>query len=1199
MAIKPHPRPEVYDDPAVIEFLANVTALGLPFVAASEWQKSGSWQMAVPGGWKHLQERLGDAEFCREHNAEVLATKPLLLGALTGPLTVVDVDRHDSVPGVEAELEARCIPVLARVDGTQGAHLYVPGHPDVRPGTKMVCVDPMWRDADVRGTGGLIWLPPSGRVKHGITDRAAYTVVRDDLLDLIDNPDDYFAERDAVLAVWQEVWKTEGKGGHIAVDLAKLAEAAKVALANLDPVPANAEVGSHRSWPTVAGFITEDLTALSAAPSGGFNDALNRTAFGLGHWVVGGVITAEWATSALTKITKARPGHTATSDLPTIISGLSAGQAPDKDGNSRARTLDDVKAKREVGTTFFEDDTIVDAEVIEDDGITVDPATGEVIEDAAAQDADLVDDFPAEAVTGDVAVEKVPVEAVVTKPPTALEKARTEAAELLAVLADGRRVGHEVEIPGTGVAGFHHAPGLPDHGTYLVRWVEDRKATTAATKLAKAAVTAAERGFEAAKKPKARAKALAALTEATTASMAVEPVYTPVRTKLGDFVLYSPRSTVEVKGGKVERTYDLVLIDRFGRRFEVDGATPSDLVSTPKLRELFAAGAAAFPTGTIDRTVLAELVMTTGALARPERVVTRHLGWSTTETAFGKTTIFRTPMGAVGPDGLLPDEACELPDGEDPTSGTGARAASIGFDRIAALDECGQVVTRFFKIFERQPVVGWALMAQMLAGLLGMDERPVIGIAAKTGSGKSHTASLIRCFWDASPRSANGWLVSCISTSPAAARAWLVWHLYLILIHDDHKTDGIRSENDNSTEVSTQGIHAGFSGAIPGRATQSGGVRAVGTIRTPVIITGERLPGSTGKMNRTLQVMLEPGGIELEDVVRKDGQVCQNRTDRWTELHHDTGDDRAFLAAVIRFLAQQIRDRDEWCPGTGDPVRSLSAEGTRRALVHHHRLGGKSRSSRLVGGLLVGWELLVAVAELGGWAAQLPTIETVTAAFVALGDSTQAAAADVSPEQQIVDAIRSALETGAVHLTAHDDSAPTEDARYASGWRVKGDGEWARMEAQGKTVGKWSPSYSHVIVLPGGLTVHDVAGRVAELSAGERSEAMFRIADPAATTKDARGPRVRSIVHPGQPRAWALDPTLLGLEDAARKGRAAWAADEVTRAKAAVALAKTPADREAAEKAVAKAEAVRKEAREAAYGVEAGDTGATTDGGGF
>lgn len=310
-------------------------------------------------GWEDLRilSNNNDVAGIRANNEHELSMGRVWAAATEGRLAVIDVDGdsyvetdddgnpvvvreedgkqyytpegawQSKVAFVEAELDRRGITVYAKVlspNKRGGAHFYVEGHPEVRNKTGINVTNPLWTKVDVRGYGGMIYLPGSRRKKPG-HNGGTYEVEFNHLADLVDDTGDPKA-RAALLALYNEMYQP-ARNARTLPELSKI-DLNKVADKYSRPRQLRGEFrGESRANRQLRDdWILADLANLAATPKGGRHDALLRTAYGLSHWCKKTGLDPRWIVETLVIICKNDwNSRTLNSDLATIQDGIDYG----------------------------------------------------------------------------------------------------------------------------------------------------------------------------------------------------------------------------------------------------------------------------------------------------------------------------------------------------------------------------------------------------------------------------------------------------------------------------------------------------------------------------------------------------------------------------------------------------------------------------------------------------------------------------------------------------------------------------------------------------------------------------------------------------------------------------------------------------------------------------------------------------------
>jgi putative DNA primase/helicase len=249
------------------QFLAGLDALGVPIFTASPGTESE--YVDRPGGWADLGAAGNGQRRARWQPGDALC------GVMGGRVAGLDCDpRNGCDPAdVRRMLTEIGVGIYAEIATPgDGAHFYVPGHPDLATAYTL----DGWPGLEVHSYGSCLYLPGTARPKY---DGRGYRVVRDDLAALLDGDDDSAV----ALLDWVD---THRPGSGESFPLAPRW---------------NGTAPDRRQAAYLAAALSGQAAELAAmAPDTGRNRALYVGALKLGNYVAGAGLAEHDVTEALT-----------------------------------------------------------------------------------------------------------------------------------------------------------------------------------------------------------------------------------------------------------------------------------------------------------------------------------------------------------------------------------------------------------------------------------------------------------------------------------------------------------------------------------------------------------------------------------------------------------------------------------------------------------------------------------------------------------------------------------------------------------------------------------------------------------------------------------------------------------------------------------------------------------------------------------
>lgn len=492
---------------------------------------------------------------------------------------------------------------------------------------------------------------------------------------------------------------------------------------------------------------------------------------------------------------------------------------------------------------------------------------------------------------------------------------------------------------------------------------------------------------------------------------------------VADYVMWYPevtdRATVG-RDGKITRTRNSLFypeVIRGARRYTL--AFPvtdlKSVYSLPSLIPLFHRAGLKLPLDGMDRAVMGNLLSNLGVddESRYSGIEPEAMGWGKVD---GRWT-YMAPAGSVDTEGIV-DVRVSAPGAEGEEDALPEALGRIGFNRVAEdeeLVEDADAIAAFIATCRDEHPLPYLLLGTLFAAPLPQPEQTTVNVVGGTGSGKSHVAKTLMLFLSSS-LDPTADLTGKPTLPGLQGRA--VWSRHAPCLWDDYRVSDAREDPDLRKNANSL-IQMHQSGVDAAKSNKERGVARSRLVRSWGILTSEEtLGGGSGILNRTLVTKVTEGDINLTPM--GDAPLDHFRRDFGAQ----TGRARAFYAAYLRWLAEQITDAGS--------LSAFEAEVTRlrnRTVEKLHT----SRTTASAAKLLVGWTFLREFARENGFEGKLPDTHTVERMILAGANEADEAAVEANEMVRILERVREKVASGAAHVAAEDNGAPS-DWDYL-GWR--------------------------------------------------------------------------------------------------------------------------------------------------------------------
>lgn len=459
--------------------------------------------------------------------------------------------------------------------------------------------------------------------------------------------------------------------------------------------------------------------------------------------------------------------------------------------------------------------------------------------------------------------------------------------------------------------------------------------------------------------------------------------------------------------------------------------------------------------------------------ARSQERVIRRTGPVVAEDG---THRFLGVVASMATAGVTTDLLATKPSGTEkvkdrPTIDTiGWRTLPTTTDEILA---AAGTVEALIDVVPRRRGVGIAMLGLFAAALTGATTRTTLTMDAVSGCGKSQAASCLTPLFSLAPRSTDKPPVDLEKDSAAYTFAVMRFLSYLPAWLDDAR---VNTENQRKAEASagliTDAVQAAFNGSAGGRADGAGGLRAQEPVRSPALMTAERISTQAAVRNRSLIIGLDPNDV---DRFAREGRTPG--LDVYTDDYANTGLANDFGAVLVHHIVKNLDERGTLAPpgrfpmdgGESEAITSLAHWANRTQRAHMHRFVA-DREAGSAAYIRMGWDVIYDVAKANGFMHLLPTPEEVEAELIKLVEATRVSTASIAPGLRYIQAAANFVSAGRGHLVSHTLGEPADS--LSRGWRVRGGGDFARPvhDAQGIRVGHVSADGRYVVLMSAGLT---------------------------------------------------------------------------------------------------------------------------------
>lgn len=382
-----------------------------------------------------------------------------------------------------------------------------------------------------------------------------------------------------------------------------------------------------------------------------------------------------------------------------------------------------------------------------------------------------------------------------------------------------------------------------------------------------------------------------------------------------------------------------------------------------------------------------------------------HSGW----IERGGEHIYLSTSGGIGPDGLRPGVAVELP----------GKLAHLNLPAPPTEAQLKAEAPLWLMLWELAPE---RIMAPLLAAVARAILAPFLPIESsiqlegRTGTRKSElTARMQQFFGPAFDR-----LTLPGSWFSTANSIMLLLHTAkdAIAVIDDHVVDGSRTEQDKQRAVQNRVFSSVGNHADRGRLDGNMQQRPEYVPRGLVLSSGEDQSYRQSSTARTLLIEVRAGDVRL-DVLTK-AQAA--------------GEEGAFARLTAGFVQAVARNWD----ATGRAYRERYRQYQER---YRANLTAHARTPDSAAALIAALDVWCDFLQHAGAIDQDTKADLLKRAgrgFLELGMAQAAALAAVDPLNQFVELTRSALGSGAAHLAlVSDGGVPTADNPIACGYRIK------------------------------------------------------------------------------------------------------------------------------------------------------------------
>jgi hypothetical protein len=478
--------------------------------------------------------------------------------------------------------------------------------------------------------------------------------------------------------------------------------------------------------------------------------------------------------------------------------------------------------------------------------------------------------------------------------------------------------------------------------------------------------------------------------------------------------------------------------------------------------------------------------------------------WTSRGWAYaGGRWVFVAPGGPVTSTGPTPTCVVTGPPGSD-AEGQNEHQRNFGWpeapERLTAT-EFG-AVTAFLSMLPKRPDVATALLGAIFAAPLGLQRRTTLCLHGRHGDGKTVLLRRVKAFFSMDNGDVFDLCVRTVSAARAAQALTLARDCPCFCDDYRQSEDGAQ-RNQIMTEVVELLSTAGYGAQGPERATAGGGLRTTAAGRTLPILTAELLPPGSSVLERMVVIALNTGDIPLQQ---------PSPLDDWLDKFGTTGIARRVYGAYMRWLATQLDAHGE------DGLIWLGAEAERLRLAEYHATG-HDRAAEHVAVLAVGWAFLRRFAVSQRLGHLLPSEADIAELLTRVREHVRAEHTAGDTPNQLLWAIRQAIECGAAYLTdASGEGIPPSPSQW--GWQPDGRGE---LRATGRPIGRVATDGQHALITDGGALYVAAGSRLRGLSPDQVRQAMTSLAGHSSD----RAPR--SLI-PDRTRGWLLPFGLLWPE---------------------------------------------------------------------